>query len=92
VARKRLVKKSPRVPEATRIDAGTLADMMLDSMGTGRYQHGGGEARIRGRVDVTNLPDRTLVRHTTQRGNPKKGNTRAGKRAHRMPYGPGKSW
>lgn len=95
MAKVRLVKRQPPRPAetaTTTIPASVLADMMLDAMGIGRMPHGGGECRIRGRVDVAELPDRTTVRHTTQRTNPKRGTTAAGKAAHRMPYGPGRTW
>jgi hypothetical protein len=41
-----------------------------------RGWHGGGEQECR----------------ATQRQNPKKGNTWRGKQAHRMPYGPKRTW
>ena len=41
-----------------------------------RGWHGGGMQTVR----------------STQRRNPKRGNTRNGKAAHRMPYGPGRTW
>lgn len=90
--RKRIIKKRPPAPTGTTIPAAILAEMILDKIGAGRYRYGGGECRIRGRVDVVKLPESTTVRHTTQRGNPKRGNTPTGRRAHRMPYGPGKTW